>query len=55
MLTEPHSLGWRTDLIFARFDGEVVPRCDHLVIRAPHNPTFWWGNFLLYDHAPRTA
>ena len=47
------SLGWRTDLIFARFDGEVSERSDHLVIRTPHNPTFWWGNFLLFDHAPR--
>ena len=18
-----------------------------------HNPTYWWGNFLLFDHAPR--
>ncbi len=52
MFSEPHSLGWRTDLIFARFDGEVEARADHLVIRTPHNPTFWWGNFLLFDHAP---
>jgi RimJ/RimL family protein N-acetyltransferase len=51
--TFPRSLGWRTDLIFARFDGEVVPRNDHLVIRTPHNPGFWWGNFLLFDHAPQ--
>lgn len=53
MFDEPRSLGWRTDLIFARFDGEVAPRADHLVIRTPHNPTFWWGNFLLFDHAPQ--
>jgi len=51
----PRSLGWRTDLIFARFDGEVSPRSDHLVIRTPHNPGFWWGNFLLFDHAPRAG
>ncbi len=50
---EPRSLGWRTDLIFARFDGDIAARDDHLVIRTPQNPTFWWGNFLLYDHAPR--
>jgi len=52
---EPRSLGWRTALIFARFDGEVVPRADHLVIRTPHNPTFWWGNFLLFDDAPQAG
>jgi RimJ/RimL family protein N-acetyltransferase len=52
---EPRSLGWRTDLIFARFDGEVEPRGDYWVVRTPHNPTFWWGNFLLFDHAPRAG
>jgi RimJ/RimL family protein N-acetyltransferase len=46
------SLGWRTDLIFARFDGEVVDRGDYILVRTPSNPTFWWGNFLLFRHAP---
>ena len=46
------SLGWRTDLIFARFDGQVTDRGDHLCVRTPANPTFWWGNFLLFRHAP---
>jgi RimJ/RimL family protein N-acetyltransferase len=46
------SLGWRTDLIFARFDAQVVERPDCLVVRTPHNPTFYWGNFLLFDHPP---
>ena len=46
------SLGWQTDLIFARFDGQVVDRGNHLLVRTPGNPTFWWGNFLLFQHAP---
>jgi RimJ/RimL family protein N-acetyltransferase len=46
------SLGWRTDLVFARFDGEVVDRGNHLCVRTPGNPTFWWGNFLLFQHPP---
>jgi hypothetical protein len=46
------SLGWQTDLIFARFDAQVIARPDYLLVRTPHNPTFWWGNFLLFDHAP---
>jgi len=50
---EQLSLGWRTDLIFARFDAEVQMRSDHLLVRTPHNPSFYWGNFLLYDRAPR--
>ena len=46
------SLGWRTDLIFARFDGQVSDRGDHWRVLTPSNPTFWWGNFLLFPHAP---
>jgi hypothetical protein len=52
---EDLSLGWRTDLIFPRFDAQVITRDDHLLVRTPHNPTFYWGNFLLYDHAPRES
>ena len=46
------SLGWRTDLIFARFDGQVTDCGKHVRVRTPANPTFWWGNFLLFRHAP---
>ena len=46
------SLGWRTDLIFARFDGLVTDRGSHLRVLTPANPTYWWGNFLLFQHAP---
>ena len=49
------SLGWRTDLIFARFDGEVIARDGYTVVRTPSNPLFWWGNFLLFDGAPRAG
>ena len=24
-----------------------------MVVRTPSNPAFWWGNFLLFDHAPQ--
>jgi RimJ/RimL family protein N-acetyltransferase len=46
------SLGWRTDLIFPRFDAQVIERPGYILVRTPHNPTFYWGNFLLFDHAP---
>ena len=46
------SLAWRTDLIFPSFDGEIVDRGRYLVIRTPSNPTFYWGNFLLFDRPP---
>jgi RimJ/RimL family protein N-acetyltransferase len=49
----PIGLGWRSHLIFPRFDAEVLPRDDCVVVRTAANPTFWWGNFLLFDHPPR--
>jgi GNAT superfamily N-acetyltransferase len=49
------SLAWRTDLIFPTFDGEIVDRGDYLVIRTPSNPTFYWGNFLLFAQPPGPA
>jgi GNAT superfamily N-acetyltransferase len=42
------SLGYRTDLMIRVLEGsQVEDRGDHLVIRSPRNPTYWWGNFLL--------
>jgi RimJ/RimL family protein N-acetyltransferase len=49
------ALAWRTDLMFARFDGIVESRGDHLVVRTPGNPTYWWGNYLLFDQPPRAG
>lgn len=47
------SLGYRTDLALLSVGGSVVEdRGDHLVVRSPHNPTHWWGNFLLLDRPP---
>ena len=46
------SLGYRTDLFFPRFDGEVTDRGDYIVIRTPSNPTYHWGNFLLFNQPP---
>ncbi len=49
---ELRSLGYRTDLIFPSSDGEIIDRGDYLVIRTHSNPTFYWGNFLLFNHPP---
>ena len=46
------SLAYQTDLFFPRFDGEVIDRADFVVIRTPSNPTFHWGNFLLFAQPP---
>lgn len=50
------ALGFRSELIFHRADGEVIDcRAEHgcRVIRTPANPTYYWGNYLLFEHAPR--
>jgi ribosomal protein S18 acetylase RimI-like enzyme len=47
-----HSLGYRTDLIFPAFDGQILDRGDYLVILTLTNPTFYWGNFLLFQNPP---
>jgi len=47
------SLGFRTDLALLERAGSTIEDCgDHLVVRSPSNPTFYWGNFLLLDHLP---
>lgn len=47
------SLGYRTDLALLRFGGtQVEDRGDYLVVRSPHNPGHWWGNFLVLAGAP---
>ena len=48
------SLAFRTDLALLELGGSTVEdRGDHVVVRTPHNPTFWWGNFLLIDRVPQ--
>ncbi len=46
------SLGYKTDLFFPAFDGEIIDRGNYLVIRTPANPAFFWGNFLLFPAPP---
>ena len=47
------SLGYRSDLIFPKFEGEVTDCGSYLRIRTPQNPTYWWGNFLLFEQPPQ--
>lgn len=50
------SLGYRTDLALLELGGSQVEDAgDHLVVRSPHNPTHWWGNFLLVRELPEPA
>jgi len=49
------SPGFRTEMIFHRFDGVVVERLEYLVVKTPSNPGFMFGNFLLFFKAPKTG
>ena len=43
------SLGYRTDLMLLEMSGSVLTdKGEYVVIRTPDNPTFWWGNYLLF-------
>ena len=48
-----HSLGYQTDLsLLLLGGGSVTKRDDCLVVSTPSNRQFFWGNFLLFPHAP---
>ncbi|HSR87184.1 MAG TPA: GNAT family N-acetyltransferase [Streptosporangiaceae bacterium] len=47
------SLGYRTDLMIRLLEGSrVEDRGEYLTVRSPHNPSYWWGNFLLLAEPP---
>ena len=47
------SLGFKTDLMLAAFDGEVSRGDGYIAARTPSCPQFWWGNFVLFSEPPR--
>lgn len=50
------SLGYRTDLMLRRMGGaQISDRGSHLVVRTPHQPHYWWGNFFLIRERPRSG
>ncbi len=51
MLSRSHT----SDAALARFDGEVIDRGEYILVRTRSNPTFFWGNFLIYPRPPVTA
>ncbi|MDN3577506.1 GNAT family N-acetyltransferase [Chitinimonas viridis] len=52
MMDLSQSLVDATAMIFHRFEGVVRDRGDYLCITTPGNPTFYWGNYLLFAQAP---
>jgi ribosomal protein S18 acetylase RimI-like enzyme len=48
-LTSP---GYWSQLIFTDFDGASYDRGDHFALHSLTNPTFFWGNLLIFENAP---
>lgn len=47
------SLAFRTDLaLLQRSGSEVEDHGTHVAVRTPDNPTFWWGNYLIFPRPP---
>jgi len=46
------SLVWATDIDVLERDHVLARRDGYWVVRSPGNPTYWWGNFLLFDEVP---
>lgn len=46
------SLLWATDIDVLAADHTLRRRDGYWLVESPQNPTFWWGNFLLFDDPP---
>jgi len=46
------SLAIQTDLIFARYSGEVYDRGNYMVVKTPSRPNYFWGNYLIMSERP---
>lgn len=49
---EINSLVWATDIDVLGLDHTLARYNGYWVVQSPDNPTFWWGNFLLFDKPP---
>ena len=52
MARQINSLVWATDIDVLAPDHTLERRDGYWVVHSPSNPTFWWGNFLVFDDAP---
>jgi len=50
-----HSLGITTDLIFIDYNGSIDRRENYYVVRTVSNPSFWFGNCLIFDAPPASG
>ncbi len=50
---EIKSLGRLTDFIFLNFSGTVEDKGSYTVAQTKNNPSFHWGNYIVFDKPPR--
>jgi ribosomal protein S18 acetylase RimI-like enzyme len=48
----PRSLVWATNIDVLSPERLINRRHGYLAVRSPTNPTFWWGNLLVFDNPP---
>ena len=46
------SLGLRSDLMIAEHKSLIEQKENYVVVKSPHNPGYYWGNFLLFNQPP---
>jgi len=46
------SIAYRTEVFLARYFGDVHEHPAHVVIRTPQNPTYHWGNYVIFRQPP---
>jgi GNAT superfamily N-acetyltransferase len=49
------SLGIRSELMLRHFESEVEYKSEYVVIRTPQNPTYRWGNHLVFYQPPKAG
>lgn len=49
------TLGYQTDFFFHHYEAEVSEKAPYYCIRTPTNPSYHYGNYLVFKQAPRAA
>ncbi|MDG2167065.1 MAG: GNAT family N-acetyltransferase [Opitutales bacterium] len=47
------NIGYLTDCIFHKLNGIIEKKEDYILIKTPSNPTYYWGNLLHFQQAPK--
>lgn len=50
-----NNLGYHTDCIARKREGEFIERDSYLVMRMPTNPAYHWGNLILFRNEPKES